>query len=82
VLSFFMFAPNQLPLELTPTADGCQLSLHYATGVIVERFPTISSALRRVDQLNDLLIAPPGPVRRPRRDEKPPGGRSVIGKQA
>jgi hypothetical protein len=76
-----MFAPNQLPLELTPTADGCQLSLHHASGIIIERFPTISSALRRVDQLNDLLSATPRRVRGPQ-GRKPPIGRSVISKQA
>ena len=43
-----MLAPHGLPLQLTPTKDGCQLSLHHATGVILENFTTVSSALRRV----------------------------------
>jgi len=64
VLNFFMLAPHGLPLQLTPTEDGCQLSLHYATGVILENFSTMSSALRRARQLNDLLTAPPGKARR------------------
>jgi hypothetical protein len=59
VLNFFMLAPHGLALQLTPAEDGCQLSLHHATGVIVERFSTVSSALRRARQLNDLLAAPP-----------------------
>jgi hypothetical protein len=65
VLNFFMLAPHGLPLQLTPTEDGCQLSLHHATGVIIERFGTVSSALRRAEQLNDLLSASPRRVRRP-----------------
>jgi hypothetical protein len=64
VLNFFMVAPHGLPLQLTPTKDGCQLSLHHATGVILENFTTVSSALRRVRQLNDLLTAPPPRARR------------------
>jgi hypothetical protein len=64
VLNFFMVAPHGLPLQLTPTKNGCQLSLHHATGVILENFSTVSSALRRVRQLNDLLTAPPRRARR------------------
>jgi len=67
VLNFFMLAPHGLPLQLTPTKDGCQLSLHHATGVILENFTTMASALRRVRQSNDLLIAPPRRARRPSR---------------
>jgi hypothetical protein len=58
VLNFFMLPPHGLPLQLTPTDDGCQLSLHHSAGVVVERFTNVSSALRRVKQLNDLLSAP------------------------
>src|SRR5262245_9159591 len=64
VLNFFMLAPHGLPLQLTPTKDGCQLSLHHSSGVIIERFGTVSSALRRAERLNDLLSASPRPVRR------------------
>jgi hypothetical protein len=60
VLNFFMLPPHGLPLQLTPTDDGCQLSLHHSAGVVVERFTKVSSALRRVKQLNDLLSAPRG----------------------
>jgi len=67
VLNFFMLAPHGLPLQLTPTEDGCQLSLHHATGVILENFTTMSSALRRAQQLNDLLAASPRRVRHPSR---------------
>jgi hypothetical protein len=67
VLNFFMLAPHGLPLQLTPTEDGCQLSLHHATGVILENFSTMSAALRRARQLNDLLNGSPRRVRRPRR---------------
>jgi hypothetical protein len=67
VLNFFMLAPHGLPLQLTPTKDGCQLSLHHANGVILENFSTISSALRRVRQLNDFLRVPPHRARRPSR---------------
>jgi hypothetical protein len=67
VLNFFMLAPHGLPLQLTPTKDGCQLSLHHATGVILENFSTMSSALRRARQLNDLLAAPQRRARRPAR---------------
>jgi hypothetical protein len=69
VLNFFMLAPHGMPVQLTPTKNGCQLSLHHATGVILENFTTMSSALRRVRQLNDLLTAPPRRARRtaPRR---------------
>jgi len=63
VLNFFMLGPHQVPIELTPTAEGCQLSLHHAAGVIVERFSNPSSALRRIEELNNLLSSPP---RRPR----------------
>jgi hypothetical protein len=66
VLNFFMLAPHGLPLQLTPTKEGCQLSLHHATGVIVENFSTMSSALRRARQLNDLLKASPRRVQRQR----------------
>jgi len=59
VLNFFMLPPHGLPLQLTPSENGCQLSLHHATGVIIERFSTVSSALRRARQLNELLGAPP-----------------------
>jgi hypothetical protein len=64
VLNFFMLAPHGLPLQLTPTKEGCQLSLHHATGVILENFSTMSSALRRARQLNDLLKASPRRVQR------------------
>jgi hypothetical protein len=67
MLSFFMLGRNLLPLELTPTEEGCQLSVHHATGVIMERFRTVSSALRRAEQLNDLLSARP---RRPRQSPR------------
>jgi hypothetical protein len=67
VLNFFMLAPHGLPLQLTPTEDGCQLSLHHANGVILEYFSTMSSALRRAQQLNELLTAPPRRARRPGR---------------
>jgi hypothetical protein len=63
VLNFFMLAPHGLPLQLTPTEDGCQLSLHHANGVVVERFSTVSSALRRARQINDRLGAPHRAVR-------------------
>jgi hypothetical protein len=65
MLSFFMLQRNQLPWELTPTKQGCRLSLHHARGVIVEYFSTVSAALRRAQQINDLVSAPP--TRRPRR---------------
>jgi hypothetical protein len=65
VLNFFMLAPHGLPLQLTPTKEGCQLSLHHATGVIIERFGTVSAALRRAEQLNDLLSTSPRRVRQP-----------------
>jgi hypothetical protein len=59
MLSFFMLQPSHLPWQLTPTKRGCQLSLHHATGVIVEYFSTVSAALRRAQQLNDLVSTPP-----------------------
>jgi len=58
VISFFMLQRNQCPWELAPTKHGCQLSLHHARGVIVEYFTTVSAALRRAEQLNDLVSTP------------------------
>jgi hypothetical protein len=65
VLNFFMLGPHRVPIELTPTAEGCQLSLHHAAGVMVERFSNASSALRRIEELNRLLNGSPRRVRRP-----------------
>jgi hypothetical protein len=59
VLTFFSLGTNGLPLQLTPTTDGCQVSLHHPCGMIVERFPNVSSALRRAEQLNELLSRRP-----------------------
>ena len=58
VLNFFMLGPHQVPIELTPTAEGCQLSLHHAADVIMERFSTVSAALLRIDELNTVLSSP------------------------
>ena len=58
VLSFFMLQRNQLPWELTPTKRGCRLTLHHARGGIVEYFSTVAAALRRAQQLTDLVSTP------------------------
>jgi len=66
VLSFFMLGRTQHPWQLTPTNDGCELSLHYSTGTITEYFKTASAALRRAQQL-DALLSSPRHHRRPRK---------------
>lgn len=66
VLSFFMIRRNQPAWALTPMENGCELSLHHATGVVTEYFSTPASALRRANELNDRLN-PQRPTRGRRR---------------
>ncbi len=55
MLSFFMLGSRGIPMQLTPTKNGCQLLVQHETGVITECFETFSSALRRAEALNRLM---------------------------
>jgi hypothetical protein len=62
VINFFMAGPEMVRWELTAVeSDGpFRLTVHHATGVIVEYFGTPSAALMREQELEDLLMAARG----------------------
>lgn len=65
VINFFMAGPEMVRWELTAVeTDGpFRLTVHHAHGVIVEYFGTPAAALRREQELEDLLIAARGACR-------------------
>jgi hypothetical protein len=65
VISFFMAGPEMVRWELTAVQfDGpFRLTVHHATGVIVEYFGTPAAALLREQELEDLLMAARGTCR-------------------
>ena len=65
VINFFMAGPEMVRWELTAVqSDGpFRLTVHHATGVIVEYFGTPAAALLREQELEDLLMAARGTCR-------------------
>jgi hypothetical protein len=65
VINFFMAGPEMVRWELTAVeSDGpFRLTVHHATGVIVEYCGTPSAALLREQELEDLLTAARGVCR-------------------
>jgi hypothetical protein len=65
VINFFMAGPEMVRWELTAVeSDGpFRLTVHHANGVIVEYFGTPAAALRREQELEDLLMAARGACR-------------------
>lgn len=59
MLNFFRAGPEQVRWELTKSdVDGpCRLRIHHAKGVVVETYASTAMALRRVQELEDLLAA-------------------------
>lgn len=62
VLSFFMAGPDLVRWNLVAVESNgpYQLTLHHASGVIVEYFRTSAAALLRQQELEDLLTAARG----------------------
>jgi hypothetical protein len=62
VINFFMAGPEMVRWELTAVeSDGpFRLTVHHANGVIVEYFGTPFAALKREQELEDLLTAARG----------------------
>jgi hypothetical protein len=58
MLHFFRAGPDLVRWELTEIEpDGsCRLSVHHAHGTIVEYFRTAAMAVRRMQELEELLI--------------------------
>jgi hypothetical protein len=65
VINFFMAGPEMVRWELTAVqSEGpFRLTVHHATGVIVEYFGTPAAALLREQELEDLLMAARGTCR-------------------
>jgi hypothetical protein len=65
VINFFMAGPEMVRWELTAVESQgpFRLTVHHATGVIVEYFDTSAAALMREQELEDLLIAARGTSR-------------------
>jgi hypothetical protein len=62
MISFFMDGPDLVRWELTQTdpSGACRLAIHHARGVSVEYFSNSMMALRRVQELENLLAAARG----------------------
>ena len=61
VLNFFMAGPEMVRWDVTAGDDGgCRLTVCHAQGTIVEYFRTVTAALLRQQQLEDLLMAARG----------------------
>jgi hypothetical protein len=58
MLHFFRAGPDLVRWEMTKLeGDGsCQLIVHHAHGTIVEQFRTAEMAVRRIQQLEELLV--------------------------
>lgn len=58
MVHFFLAGPELVRWELTEIEpDGsCRLAVHHAQGTIVEYFRTAAMAVRRVQELEELLI--------------------------
>lgn len=58
MVHFFRAGPDLVRWELTElNRNGtCQLVLHHAGGTIIEHFRTAEMAVRRVEELEDLLV--------------------------
>jgi hypothetical protein len=65
VINFFMAGPEMVRWELTAVESNgpFRLTVHHATGVIVEYFETPAAALMREQELENLLIAARGTSR-------------------
>jgi len=62
VLNFFRAGPEQVRWELTKSeVNGpCRLRIQHANGVVVETYASTAMALRRVQELEDLLAVATG----------------------
>jgi hypothetical protein len=58
MVHFFRAGPDLVRWELTQLEcnGACQLAVYHAEGTIIEHFRTTAMALRRVGELEDLLI--------------------------
>jgi hypothetical protein len=58
MLHFFRAGPDLVRWELTQVERGgsCRLAVHHAQGTIVEYFSTSAMAIRRVQELEELLV--------------------------
>jgi hypothetical protein len=58
MVHFFRAGPDLVRWDLTELERGgtCQLTVHHAGGTIVEHFRTAAMAVRRVQELEDLLV--------------------------
>ena len=57
-MHFFRAGPDLVRWELTEIECGgaCRLAVHHAHGTIVEYFKSAAMALRRVQELEELLV--------------------------
>jgi hypothetical protein len=56
MVHFFRADPSCIRFAIDMHADGdCRLAIHHSTGVIHESYSTPAMALRRVQELEDLL---------------------------
>ena len=64
MLHFFKAGPDLVRWELTEIEPGgsCRLAVHHAQGTIIETFGTSAQALRRVQELEELLVRARGLV--------------------
>jgi hypothetical protein len=58
MLHFFKAGPDLVRWELTEVERGglCRLAVYHAQGTIVETFNSAAQALRRVQELEELLV--------------------------
>jgi hypothetical protein len=58
MVHFFRAGPDFVHWDLTELERGgqCQLTVHHAAGTIVEHFRSAAMAVRRMQELEDLLV--------------------------
>lgn len=56
MLHFFRAGPDLVRWEITQLERGVRLAVHHSQGTIVEYFNTAPMAVRRVQELEELLV--------------------------